>query len=396
MPTPRQRAYAERLLAGDQGSTVVDAMRADAHAFNSACTLVNGVSAVRMLVITSGDPRSLHPEYERSVAQLKHALATDVTIAGDCRGKLQEFVDSPLKAQCDIARLQRVAKYCVGSPSVRRLIEEAKLLPDNMSTFRASMRELSERKDDAEEKLLQKNEQAILITDAQIYLGRALYILKNASQHTPFCELGYALLLVSGRRFAEVYGSGCTFAEGPTPYSCIFDGALKKKRAPSESFAIPLLCRFDLFDEGLTALRTKQGPSLSSLGNDEVSRRWSSDLNRALRDRLFQIYGAPDRKAREKRLDCDPARKHPVPHDLRRFYIAAVYKAFDFESTTLTFQRLIMQFLGHTRLDVSKAYQTVKLRDFKYQIDPAFRLEVATTRPTAGTASPSCAPGTTP
>jgi integrase len=76
-------------------------------------------------------------------------------------------------------------------------------------------------------------------------------------------------------------------------------------------------------------------------------------------------------------------RKHFLPtatnHDLRRYYAQAVWLGFDYHSTPVTVNRVVMAILGHTQLELSLHYNSVRLLDFTHRFPVAYRLPVTST-----------------
>jgi hypothetical protein len=83
-----------------------------------------------------------------------------------------------------------------------------------------------------------------MVPAASAVLQRAEEILRTAGPKTSLSALGFALLLVTGRRTAEVTNGRSQFSPGPNPMSALFHGQLKTQHP--EPYTIPLLTTFTL------------------------------------------------------------------------------------------------------------------------------------------------------
>lgn len=339
----RLRAMAELLLAGVEGSTVIARMIDATEAFNTDCSLLNYVSRVRRMVLDADDPRRFHPDRAAALAAFRRRLGgTDVD--AQCRARGLDFLASSLQRQRKIARLHRKRALCMGHPEVDELFRQIRLLPANMDSFHVPAAVADSCRRQGVRRTIRKNEGVLLVPEASAHLDRAVALLDTCSMRTSVSAIGFALLLVSGRRMAEIFNGRSRFSAGPNAQSAIFDGQLK--RDDPQPYAIPLLCTFASFSRGWAVLLEKLGDA--RLSNNEVHTRYASNLNRAIKRKLF----VPDASS----------------HDCRRFYIRAVYEGYAYESeTSYTFNRVAMAFLGHSSLEESLKYNTVRLTDFHHR-----------------------------
>jgi len=348
---------------------VVRRMRSDKSAFRTDCSLRNHISRVRQMVMTSGDPRSMHPQRDETLrALLERADLEDVSPV--CRLKAQAFAADTLHAQVLAQRKHQRRKFCLGHPEVDDALRRVRLLTDAMLDFHVSTDEASNCRRIGAERIIRKNEQVLVVPAASAVLQRAEEILRTAGPTTAVSALAFAILLVTGRRTAEAMNGRSHFGPGPNPMSATFVGQLKTQHpAP---YTIQLLTTFELLRKGLDALRARQGdwdaatqtfrPSapgtrdVLALTNQQVNTRYAVILNRDLR-RVHFLPSASN-------------------HDCRRFYIIAVWEGFQFAETNRTFNRIAMRFLGHSDLNTSLAYNSVRLIDFHHRFPVAYRLPV--------------------
>lgn len=344
----------EKLLSGEAGSSVAEYMRRHRSAFNTDCSMQSYVSRVRRMVLDSPDPRKFHASHRDTLSAFR-ARVRRRDVDPDCRQKARAFLDSTFRKQYHTMRRHARRKFCFGNPGVDEVFREIRMLPDSMQSFHPLREEAYSCRRQSTATTLRKNESVLLIRDASSFLDRAVEILRESTPRTSIASLGFALLLVSGRRTAEVFNGRSSFEPGPTAMSAIFTGQLKKRS--STTYTIPLLCTFSLFDRGMRALLEKQGDE--ELTNEEVHVKYASNLNKAIKSQL-----APQ----------------ATVHDCRRFYIQALWLGYGYAETTATFNRVAMQFLGHDTLSESLKYNNVRLLEFRHRF-PARRIPIDKTAP---------------
>lgn len=335
----------ERLLAGQDGAEVVQLMRDHPSAFTTNSSLQSYISQIKRAVLDSGDPRAVHPQYKATLAALRRrAGKPDVDPA--CRAKALEFAGASLRVQYHTHRAHARLKFCWGHPAVDAALRAVQVLPDNLATFRSSAEEASECRRAGAAATLLRNQSVLVVKDASTYLDRAVEILRGCGEQTTLGALGFALLLVSGRRTAEVFNMQSTFARGPTRYSAVFTGQLKVKGRAVPGYAIPLLCPFSTFAAGMRVLRDRQAPN-PPRDSAHVNTRYGALLSRAVQNKYFVPEG--------------------TVHSLRRFYAQAVWIAFGYEETPVTFNAMTKSFLGHAELAQSLAYNDLRLIGLKHR-----------------------------
>jgi hypothetical protein len=224
-------------------------------------------------------------------------------------------------------------------------VKRIEVVPPHAVAFRLSDNEIKLCKAASERARLDKNNELRIVEGASDILDHVCTLL-DAFVRTPsyagVALLGVCLMLVSGRRLAEIMNGRSTFVADGMRH-VVFSGQLKK-RGHDITLRIPLLTPADTFIVAVAVLRQRQG-DVTSLTNEQVTRRYQTNLTRELRC----LY---------------PALHHV--HVLRSVYISAVVEAF---VSPHTFARTAMLCLGHATLAESLAYNNVSLRDFERHRD---------------------------
>lgn len=338
-----QAEMAERLLSGEEGADVVAAMRAHPTAFKTECSLQSFISRIRRLVLESDDPRSRHPGSAASLAALARRVRRP-DVDPECRAKAAAFLQAGHREQHQLHRRHARRQFCMGHPEVDAAVRAVRLLPANLASFRATADETDECRRRGAQATVRQNESVLVLHGASGYLDRAVAILEQCTASTSFGALGFALLLVSGRRTAELFNGQSAFARGPIAQSARFRGQLKRRQP--RPYDVPLLCPFELFQRGLRVLREKQAGEPPG-DNAAANRRYAANLSRSIK-RDFLV---PQARV----------------HDCRRFYIQAVWLGFRYDETPVTFNVVAMQFLGHATLAESLHYNSVRLLGFTHR-----------------------------
>ena len=187
------------------------------------------------------------------------------------------------------------------------LLQAIPLAPKGMSDFFLSAAENARLKAMKKVSRKSKNKSVHRISDAPATLKTAESLLNNANSKAAFHKLQLPLLLVTGRRFAEIMNGRSKFTpieDQPLPCS-LYRGQLKRKRGDESemedsdnedngydweddsTYQIPLLVPFDTFEKGWKALREKQeiqnkkhgGVATNKLTNKQVSKKYQKNLN---------------------------------------------------------------------------------------------------------------------
>jgi len=257
----RLQNLADALVDGATGAEVVQRIREE------GCTneaLLNSIYIVRGLVICSKNVRNMHPRRDETLDTLL-ALADKDGVGDDCRRQAQAFADGTLQEQLSTQNEYKRLAFFPGHLELDDAMRGVRLLNDNMNDFHASTQENLDFRRRGQERIDYKNTHMITIPGASAYLRRAEAILRGgegAYKTPPMSTLLFALLLVTGRRITEILNVRSEFHEGSNgnEMSAIFGGQLKKRKKTNRvAFEIPLLVTFNLFRQGLDALRARQG-----------------------------------------------------------------------------------------------------------------------------------------
>lgn len=182
-------------------------------------------------------------------------------MSDECYAKGRGFLHASFVEQYDIQRRHARRRFCFGDGEVDEAFRAVRLLPDNFRTFSVGEATSGVCRQQGARATLRRNESVLMIEDASKRLDEAVRTLKAACNGAvDAVALGAALLLVSGRRTAEMYNGRSRFSRGPNPMSALFGGQLKKQRP--QPYVIPLLVPFELFARGVRALRALQGGEL--------------------------------------------------------------------------------------------------------------------------------------
>jgi integrase len=228
------------------------------------------------------------------------------------------------------------------------------LLPPNMASFKLSDKESDELKRKPSDALEEKTSMLICIPNGDMVVQEAAEMLFNAKRYT-IKQLAIPLLLVSGRRSAEVLNMRSLFARREdSQFHALFSGQLKKK-GKAEDYVIPLLVSFDIFAYGLAVLRDKQAAEnvpAAQLSDEDVHSRYQR-----------RVAGELDERGGTGFLPSLPAadvtgKKHLTPHSLRSIYAALVMGMF---VCPYTFPQVAKLILGHETVAESLHYQVVQV-----------------------------------
>jgi integrase len=179
-------------------------------------------------------------------------------------------------------------------------------------------------------------------------------MLINAEMYT-IAQLAVTLLLVSGRRSAEILNGRSVFApRADSHFHAQFRGQLKKQ-GNAAAYTIPLLVPFNVFAQALQILRQKQsaaGISPVKLSEEAVHSKYQKRVASVLDERRITGF-LPSLP-----LSDATCNRHLTPHDLRAIYVALVQKMFccDYE-----FPQVAKLVLGHKSVTESLHYQTVRV-----------------------------------
>lgn len=312
----------EKLLSDVPGIYVMNEMR---KTYKTLASLNKHMSLVRTSVIRGGH-RS--PLYDDSV--LREYISEE---------GVSDFIASSLETQCFIKRAHTSTP--VWSVGAEAALSSLRLLPDSLSSFHLSHAENLELKKKHEMAQVEKNSKVTVIGDAEGLLKAARRMLESASEHDSYASLAIPLLLVSGRRECEIFGTSTFEASNNGEMYAEFNGQAKK-RGECRPYVIPLLVEFSVFRKGYDCLKQKQGETVKGFTSTQIGDRCSPLLHKGL-----------------KRTPLTQLRRLTV-HALRSVYASYVYTLFD---CPYTFSRTIMLTHGHETLPVSLSYCSIRLED---------------------------------
>jgi len=215
-----------------------------------------------------------------------------------------------------------------------------RLLPLNLATFKLNEGQNMSLKRSSAEALERKTSTLVVVETTDLLLGEARAVIEGADHMTHKPTLIASLLLVSGRRTAEITNGHSTFTEVlGQDHHALFEGQLKQ-RGNAKPYTIPLLVPFKVFIHGFTTLQCMQGHE--KLPNDKAKDKYQSMVADAVSEPVL------------KKL---PHGKN-TPHTLRSIYVAIVDSVFThkFPKAGLT-----KQVLGHSDSNDSLHYSSVRL-----------------------------------
>ena len=325
-----------------EGKDVVGFLRTH---FKTTCSLKTKVSLVKKMYLLQKS-NNRHPDYVRTMRAFKN-LVNATVIDSECKTKVDKFFNASFITQCKMHVRHSKKLICLGHHDLDNKFKKIKLIPNHLKTFKITGDESDHCRRLQMVARIEKN-QSVLTIDGRKLLTWAHTIIKNAKISTSYPKLCCALLMVSGRRFAEIMNGHSKFEKAHGHYyGAIFTGQLKKQ-TEHPPYTIPLLIDFKSFDNALGVLRRKQG-DVSALNNDEISVRYHSNVKKGLRKLLPEVES---------------------PHDLRGIYIKMAYEAFNFPK--MTFARVAMLCLGHASLTESLAYNHIDLVNFDLKLGDFF------------------------
>ena len=314
------QASVEKLLNGVEGSVVMNELRAH---YKSLYSLDTVSSHVRQAIINGGH-RAV--EYDDSELRLyEHEAA------------VKAFLGASLKDQVAIQRSHKWRQPQF-SDAASDALARLQILPGALNSFGMTAAEIVELKRRKEQSLLAKNETLIVVPDASKLLKTATAWLEAATPRCSDAKLVLPLLLVSGRREAEICNGKSIFSPSPLGSTyALFQGQLKTKSEAPAAYTIPLLCDYAVFKTGLEAWRAKHSEVLT---NVESKRKYESSLRRDL-SKVLSLSAKT--------------------HALRSIYIQYVWCCYS--AIPYTFARLCMACLGHSSMAESHSYSNVRLEN---------------------------------
>lgn len=308
-------------------------------AFKTSCSRQNYVSKIKRYIFDKDDKRKYHKSYDKTMQAFLHAVGgSDSKV---CKENATLFQKADFRMKYKLLKKHKRKEFCLGDPKVDEAFKAIKLINPRISNFRTTTSDWETCKNLSKDRTRERNRKVVTVEKSMKYLMRARELVETCDQRTSIGELGFALMLTSGRRMSEIFNGRSRFRQGSNACSAFFTGQLKTES--KGEYEIPLLCNFENFMNALNYLREKQG-NVSELTNDQVNAKYSSNLNKLLKMKLFYPLS--------------------TNHDCRRFYIQAIWKGYKYEGQH-TFNAVAMQFLGHSDLQESLNYNYLLLGDFR-------------------------------
>ena len=286
----------------------------------TAAALSSALSRVRLILLDRLDvPPAVHA-----------ALAPFAEEPG-----VRDFLQLPLASMLRQQGFHRASPRW--SDAAEAALAGVALLPAEVAKLRLSVRETAALKEGRETALLRRQEHVMHVHSAHEWVSHAARLARESTVEMSPARLALPLLLLSGRRSTEVLNGQSTFTQTERPTVVIFHGAIKKRGCETRGFPIPLLCDSATFLHALSVLRAVQhGEQLSPA---DTNQKYERALNTLLPS-MFHV----SRNV----------------HMLRSIYASL---AFHLYSSTMTFNRAAMLFLGHEKIGTSLSYNRVVLHD---------------------------------
>ena len=347
----------------DAESDSVEAVLADVRAhYNTDCSVLSKVSLIRRLYMDAKPGPGERNAHEGLAAYLDElrAIASELGPDDECAALVRAFVDAPLKMQYHEWRRQPALKVlqhgrgadssdCRYTEPVQAVFRKMKVLPDVMDAFKVDPATVNDCMEDSYEARMEKNENMSEVQNADDVVRRLAALLDDAEEQTNMSRLIIGLCACSGRRMGEIVSPRSSFAPMPGfDRGVTFGGQLKKAKLTADpAYDIPLIgVTSSTFLKALRALRAKQG-DVDSLTNDQLSVRYQSNARKFLLEEFPQF----------KRV-----------HELRAFYAAVAYKAFEWQRAT--FPRVVMYLLGHTSMTTFFNYNAIEIHGLTLSYGP--------------------------
>ena len=362
--------YANMLLRGDDGKSVVDLMLEE---IEHKCSVRVAMTSVRNVILQGSDPRRFHPKHAASIKALKE-LGKTTTVAA--KQKLKTFINGDLKYKYSAKRKVRKQGYYFDDEEMDTLLKGIEIFPNNMKTFILPKEIARECMQIAQHNLQVANENIKIIKNTTININICIdyieFAIKESAKRNPEYivsdkKLGTCLLAMSGRRTSEIFNGKSRFKKGKTQTTVIFDGQLKRNNAGQESidksYEIPLLCYSDIFIKGFHTLRKLQ--NYQEFTNKEVNAKYSTNV-KYWSSKLFPIV--PGRKSTDEEV---------TPHDLRRIYVVAIFEMYNYEDVRIGINSVAKKILGHTSIDTSINYLSIRLNGITASFPDEYRLDLS-------------------
>jgi len=329
----REEGLLAQLCNGVEGSTVLKDLVQQNGKTYSLASLSTMVSNLRSKFIKTGH-KSIDC-YNSSLALRKFAHLEAEEDATEAKA-VAEFFGTTLEAQLEFQRGEAPG----WSTGARDALAAVRLLPPNMNTFKLTHEQNTELKRKQAEGLERKTSTVRVVATVDLLLDEAKAVLDSANK-ADMLTLIVAVMVVTGRRTAEITNGHSTFTEVPgQDHHAQFTGQLKT-RGNAKPYTIPILVPFETLVKGFAAMQLMQRNE--KLPNDKAKGKYQSILSKALYNHRV--------------LENMPSRLKP--HDLRSIYAAIVVSVF--AHGQLTIPGVVERILGHGNVNQSLHYSSMQL-----------------------------------
>jgi hypothetical protein len=187
-----------------------------------------------------------------------------------------------------------------------------RLLPSNLDTFKLNEGQNMSLKRNSADALERKTSILMVVETTDRLLDEARAVLEGADSKTHKPTLIVVLLIVSGRRTAEITNGHSTFAEVlGKDHHALFEGQLKQ-RDKAKPYIIPVLVPVKVFLHGFKTLQDMQDHAKLPNDNDVAKDKYQKMVADAVSEPVLKNLPHGKKK----------------PHDLRSIYVAIVDSVF--------------------------------------------------------------------
>ena len=292
----------------------------------------------RLLHVLAGAAQVHAPGGGKNLAKEANEKAKEASEKANEAKAVAEFFGATLEKQIEAQRGNAPG----WSKGARDALTALRLLPSNISTFKLNQEQNTELKCNSTAALARKISKVSVVATTDLLLDEACAVIDSAN-NAHMLTLILALMVISGRRTAEITNGHSTFTEVlGQDHHAQFTGQLKT-RGNAETYTIPLLVPFKTFIKGFKAMQAMQRNE--KLPNDEAKDKYQSILSKAF--------------SKQRVLKNLPRRL--TPHDLCSIYAAIVVSVFAHGQLTIPIPGVVERVLEHGSVSQSLHYSSVRL-----------------------------------
>lgn len=249
--------------------------------------------------------------------------------------QFRDFDDDTIKEQLRKSRLASSGKL-TGSRRTDSAIANIRILPEYMSDYRLTKDDIAKNNARSEKCLEKRAMNCIVVKDGEAILRKCRQIVKDLKEDT--FVIAAATAVLCGRRSIEILKIGHFRPCSRGPFSCMFEGAAKKRGLGSEKRSIPLLIKFKYLKPSIDHIRSKL--PVDDLTNSEINSKFSHKLGDAAKILMTCL---------ETRF-----------HDLRAVYGCITHQLFE---NTCSINIWLKKVLMHDNIDTSVFYSRCKVEN---------------------------------